>query len=72
VRDPHSVVQLGLIGQVRLMLLGEYGHLVTMGSKLTGELAESNVIAVWSGTGARTQRRRVLSYQGDLHVGAPC
>ena len=69
VRDPHSVVQLGLIGQVRLMLLGEYGHLVTMRRELTGELAKSVVIAVWSGTGARAQRRRVLSYQGDLHLG---
>src|SRR5260370_23204097 len=50
------------------MLLGEYGHLVTMGSEFTGELAESNVVAVWSGTGARAQRGRVLSYQGDLHL----
>ena len=40
VPDPHPVVQLGLIGQVRLVLLGEYGHLVTMGGELTGELAE--------------------------------
>jgi hypothetical protein len=55
-------VQLGLIGQVRLMLLGEYGHLVTMGGELTGELAESDVIAIWSGAGTRAQRRRVLSY----------
>jgi len=35
-RDPHAVVQLGVIGEVRLMLLGEYGHLVTMGGELTG------------------------------------
>jgi hypothetical protein len=40
-----------------------------MSGEFTGELAKSYVIAVRSGAGARAERRRVLSYQGDLHPG---
>ena len=62
VPDLHPGMQLGLIGQIRLVLLGEYGHLVTMSGELTGELGQSDVISVRSGAGARAQRRRVLGY----------
>jgi hypothetical protein len=46
VLDPDPVVKFGLVGQIWKILLGVYGHLVTLPGELTGELAESDVIAV--------------------------
>jgi hypothetical protein len=65
--DPHATMELGHVGQVRLVLLRVHGHPVTMAGEHASELGQSDVIAVRAGAGARTQRRRILGYQGDLH-----
>ncbi len=46
VLDPDAIVKFGPVGHVHMLLLGVYGHLVTLPGEVSGELAESQVIAV--------------------------
>ena len=62
VLDPDAGVQLGVIGEAGVALLGVDGHLVTLPGELAGEFAQADVVAVRAGAGAGVKGRCVLSY----------
>ena len=69
VLDPDAVVQFGPVGQVRLVLLGVDGDLVTLAGQAPGELGKSDVVTVRAGADPRVQGSRVLGDKSDLHEG---